>query len=348
LYLQLAKYCSGKTKNIELNPFMKQNTIRIGVMGCANIAGRSVIPAIQQVPQLQLAAVASRTQQKADEFATRFGCKAVVGYDELLHEDIDAVYMPLPTGLHEEYIIKCLEAGKHVFAEKSLAMNGASAERMVALARQKGLVLMEDFMFEYHSQHRYLLNLLAEGVIGTIRNFRATFCFPPLPAGNFRYDMAVGGGGLLDAGAYTLKAAQLVIGGQLDLLGSAMFIDPNTDADIAGNAQLVSNGQVGIQLAWGFDHFYQCGYEILGTKGKITTNRSFTPAASFQPTLRMETPGDVQEMLLDADNHFVNILTAFAGFISTGNHEIPIAAVQQQAQLAEAVRSKSVRYAFNQ
>ena len=111
--------------------------IRIGVMGCAAIAKKSVIPAILALPeQFELVAIASRTSEKAEEFAALFGCEAVTGYDYLLQLDIDAVYIPLPTGLHEEWINKALLAGKHVYAEKSIASSFDSAKSMVENAKK--------------------------------------------------------------------------------------------------------------------------------------------------------------------------------------------------------------------
>lgn len=117
--------------------------IRIGVMGCAGIAQRYMIPAILDTQDLELVAVASRTLEKAKAYADRFGGDAVEGYENLLNRrDIDAVYVPLPTGLHEQWILLALQMGKHVFAEKSLAMNVVSAQRMLNLAKENGLVLM--------------------------------------------------------------------------------------------------------------------------------------------------------------------------------------------------------------
>ena len=89
--------------------------MNIGVLGCANIAMRSVIPAIKSIPDFNLIAVASRSIEKANEYADKFQCEAVVGYDNLIsRKDIDALYVPLPTGMHLEYVIKALENGKHV------------------------------------------------------------------------------------------------------------------------------------------------------------------------------------------------------------------------------------------
>ncbi len=107
---------------------MKKGEIRIGILGCANIAKRSTIPAIKQLPdKFNLIGLASRNKSKADEFSSQFECEAIYSYQELIDRtDIDAIYIPLPTGLHKEWIIKALQAGKHVYAEKSIAISGRS------------------------------------------------------------------------------------------------------------------------------------------------------------------------------------------------------------------------------
>ena len=122
--------------------------IRIGVLGCANIAQRSMIPAIRQlVKHFVLIGIASRDVVKAAEFAAEFACKSYGSYDELVESsDVDALYIPLPTGLHKKWIDRALAAGKHVYAEKSIALCEADAQEIVARARANSLVLMEGFM----------------------------------------------------------------------------------------------------------------------------------------------------------------------------------------------------------
>ena len=107
--------------------------IRIGILGCANIAHRSMIPALLSIPdKFEVVAVASRTLEKASAFAQDFGCEAIAPYEAMLErKDIDALYIPLPTGLHKEWINKALCAGKHVYAEKSIAFSLADAEEMI-------------------------------------------------------------------------------------------------------------------------------------------------------------------------------------------------------------------------
>jgi predicted dehydrogenase len=110
--------------------------IRIGILGCAEIARRSMIPAILSLrDRFELVAVASRDRAKAEAFASRFDCRAVVGYEPLLRPElVDAVYVPLPSGLHPEWVGRALETGLHVYAEKSLALRFEQAREMVSQA----------------------------------------------------------------------------------------------------------------------------------------------------------------------------------------------------------------------
>ena len=130
------------------------NQINIGILGCATFADRLVIPAINSSDNFNLVAIASRSYKKAKSFASKFGCEAIDGYQGLIdRDDIDAVYIPLPIGLHQEWVISCLENGKHVLCEKSLAPDYRTVKAMVDTARRRSLVLIENFMFAFHSQH---------------------------------------------------------------------------------------------------------------------------------------------------------------------------------------------------
>ena len=105
--------------------------ISIGVLGCANIAQRYIIPSICESNSFQLVGVASRSEEKADFFASTFNTKAFYNYESLLELDLDAVYIPLPNGLHYEWIKKALKKNIHVLVEKSLA------RRITELWRQR-------------------------------------------------------------------------------------------------------------------------------------------------------------------------------------------------------------------
>ncbi len=314
--------------------------LAIGVLGCANIAQRSVIPAILSIPNFNLLAIASRTAEKAFQFSTQFGCKAVVGYQELIdRKDIDAIYMPLPTGLHEEWVIKTLEAGKHVLVEKSLSMSYKSAQKMVDLAKKKGLLIMENFMFLYHHQHQFVKQLITDGKIGELRCFRSSFGFPPLSPDNFRYNTTLGGGALLDAAAYTIKASQLFLGNNLTVQASTLNYSNNVD--IFGGAFLTNpNNQIS-EIAFGFDNFYQCNYELWGSKGKIIAQRAFTPAPNFKPTITLEQQGEVFNFEINEENHFINILNEFKRCIFENDKNDKYVEILNQSRLIQELRDKS-------
>lgn len=319
--------------------------IGIGVMGCANIAQRSVIPAILNLShKYELKAIASRNAEKAQLLTSQFNCTPVTGYDSLLQrEDIDAVYMPLLTGLHKEWITKALLAGKHVFAEKSLALDYNTARELVELAKAKGLLLMENFMFRYHSQHAAVWEILQNKHIGEIRLFRSQFGFPPLDKSNFRYDKTIGGGALLDAGAYTLRGAQWFLGNDLEVLSAVLYIDPQRDVDIYGNMTLRNKSGIVAQLSFGFDNFYQCNYEFWGSTGRLIANKAFTPRSNEKPGITVQKANETENLEMPADNHFVNILDEFYVSIISNKHIEHLEDILNQSKLLDNIRNTSIK-----
>jgi len=322
--------------------------MNIGVLGCANIAMRSVIPAIKSISDFNLIAVASRTIEKANEYAEKFQCDAMEGYDNLIsRKDIDALYIPLPTGMHLEYVVKALENGKHIIAEKSLGMNYTEVEAMVNLAKEKNLLLMENYTFEYHSQHKFVSDLINNNEIGELRLFRSSFGIPPLSKNNFRYNKSLGGGSLLDAAGYPIKAAQMFLGYDIMVKASNLFIDKSLDVDIFGSAYLSGNTSIAAEIGFGFDNFYQCNYEIWGSKGKITALRAFTPQPDYSPRIVLEKDNHRQEFPVPADNHFVNILKEFIRAIKEKDFELHYNKLLNQAKLQEEIRLLSTKNFIN-
>lgn len=285
-------------------------------MGCAAIAERSVIPAILQLTNdFELIAVASRTQEKATIFSKNFNCEAIVGYANLLErEDIDAIYLPLPSGLLHEWIPRCLNAGKHVYAEKSIALDPTVALEMVTLAKKKELALMEGFMFQYHSQHVQIKELIERDEIGEVRHFSSSFGFPPLEDGNFRYNSRLGGGALFDAGAYPVRAAYFLLGDEIQIAGATLQRIDNSS--LFGSAYFHGPNGIGASISFGFDNFYQCNYTFWGSKGKLTAERAFTPRPDVKPRIFIENNDGTKVLEADADNHFEKALIEFKSAIT--------------------------------
>ena len=318
------------------------SVLRIGVMGCSSFAQRAMMPALQECDAVELVCVASRTKEKAEEVAQEFGCEAVVGYSALLmRNDVDAVYMPLPSGLHEEWCTKALEAGKHLLVEKSFAENHRSAHQMLSLARNKNLLIFENFQFQTHSQWASIKNYMNSGELGDVHLVRATFGFPPLPKDNFRWNKELGGGALLDTGAYMTKVSQLLLGTGLEVLGASLKEDSEMGVDIYGEATFRNSAGQVAQVAFGFDYFYQCRVELLGTKGKLSTNRVFTAPPGFKPTLLIEKQVEAEEIKLPTDNHYVNMWRWFASEVRSDDFSTHWEILLDQARLLDEVRTKS-------
>jgi xylose dehydrogenase (NAD/NADP) len=128
--------------------------VRWGVLGNANIARKALLPAIQDAINAKTVAIAStsgRTKETAKQFCIE---KSYNGYEALLNDpDIDAVYIPLPNGLHAEWGIKAAEAGKHVLCEKPAALAADEAAKMIKACRKHHVLFMEAFMYQFHPQH---------------------------------------------------------------------------------------------------------------------------------------------------------------------------------------------------
>jgi dTDP-3,4-didehydro-2,6-dideoxy-alpha-D-glucose 3-reductase len=297
---------------------MEPARIRVGVMGVAKIARRSVVPALLQcADRFELVAAASRDEAKARQFAGEFGCQPVTGYAELLaRDDIDAIYMPLPTGLHAEWVGRAIAAGKHVYAEKSFASTASQTETLIAAAQARSVAVMEGYMFLYHRQQAVVADWLQQGLIGELRHFHGSFGFPPLPADDFRYDEAIGGGVLMDAAGYPLRAAFHLLGDGLSVQGASVRRCPQRGSSLWGSAFLARADGVGASIAFGFDNHYQCRYELWGSKGKLVAERAYTPGPTFAPLLTLETADGRRELAVEPDNHFVGAWLAFAQAIT--------------------------------
>lgn len=316
--------------------------LRIGILGCADIARRRMLPAMADNPDVEPAAIASRNAATARETARPFGCRPVHGYDALLaRDDIDAVYIPLPAALHAPWTERALHAGKHVLAEKPLTLDAERTRALTRLADRHALVLMENVMFVHHPQHRTVRELVAQGAIGRLHGLQATFTVPRLPPGDIRLRADLGGGALWDTGVYPVRAALYFLGEDLQVTGATLTCDPDHAVDIAGTALLHSPQRVTAQLAFGLDHGYRSAYELRGSEGRITVERAFTPPADHRPQIRLERATTTEHLPLDADDQVANTLTAFAHAVRT--HSTTDPASLHQANLLQTIRHHAVR-----
>src|SRR5579883_2199538 len=191
----------------------KERPLRWGILGCARITRRGLIPGIRASSRGTLRALASRDGLTARAWADEFKVpKAYSSYQEVLNDpEVDAVYIPLPNELHREWVFAAANAGKHVLCEKPLALNSSEAREMVVHCRDRRVVLMEAFMWRHQPRTAAVRRLLAEGMIGELRLIRSSFSFS-IDANDWRLDPGRGGGALWDVGCYGVSTARLFAG----------------------------------------------------------------------------------------------------------------------------------------
>lgn len=190
--------------------------LRIGILGAARIAPAAMIRPAQSSDEVEVVAVAARDAERARAFASKHGVPRVAGsYQELVDDpDIDAVYNPLPNGLHGRWTLAALAAGKHVLCEKPFTANAAEARTVVEAAERAGVVVMEAFHYRYHPLFARTRHLLDDGAVGTVRHVETWLCFPLLKANDIRWQLALAGGALMDCGCYTLHMLRHLAGAE--------------------------------------------------------------------------------------------------------------------------------------
>jgi predicted dehydrogenase len=263
---------------------MQNPPLRIGILGCANIA-RLFTRDVAASPAVRVVAVASRDAAKAEAFARDFSIpRAHAGYEALLADgDVDAVYVPLPNSLHAEWAIRCAESGRHVLCEKPLAVGAAEAQAMFDAARRNAVMLLEAYPYWFQPQTGDLVALLAKGAIGELRSMQASFGFSLPAAGNIRLDPTLGGGGLLDAGCYPLSLIRLVMGSAPERVRADATYGPS-GVDVSLMATLFWADGRRAQLSCAMDASLHRQAQIVGTRGTIETEYlNHTSAAPGHP-----------------------------------------------------------------
>ncbi len=191
---------------------MVPNKVRWGVLGVAHIATGKVIPAMQKGAWTEVAAIASRHRQKAEDAARALGiAKAYGSYEDLLADpEIEAVYNPLPNHLHVPWTLKAAEAGKHVLCEKPLSLTVEEAKSLLAARDRAKVKVGEAFMVRTHPQWLRARELIRSGRIGRLRSILGFFSYFNRDAANIRNVPEYGGGALMDIGCYPITTSRFM------------------------------------------------------------------------------------------------------------------------------------------
>lgn len=227
----------------------------------------------------------------AEGMRCEWGGEVWRGYGAVLADpSVDAVYLPLPPGLHAAWGRAALLAGKHLLMEKPFTTSLAETECLVSLARERGLAVHENYMFAFHPQLAFALSLIGEGRIGESRLYRVDFGFPRRSKGDFRYVRAMGGGALLDCGGYALKLASMLVGPGARVACASMSPDPESDVDLSGSATVHGPGGTA-QVAWSMAADYRCSLDVWGSEGSLSTGRILTAPTGLVPEFTISRNG---------------------------------------------------------
>ena len=185
---------------------MTEKMLNWGFLSTSDI-NKALIPPLRESKRNRLAAVASRSLEKAESYARQWKIpKAYGSYEALLASpEIDIIYNALPNHMHAEWTIKAVEAGKHVLCEKPFALSVDEVDAMEAAAMKNGKTVAEAFMYRHHPQTLKVKELLDGGMLGKIKLLRGSFTIQFTRENNYRVDPKMGGGALWDIGCYPLS-----------------------------------------------------------------------------------------------------------------------------------------------
>ena len=192
------------------------DVLRIGTLGAARITPLALVKPAKAFPEVEVVAVAARDRARGEKFATKHGVATVHDHYEALIADpgIDAIYNPLPNGLHGRWTIAALEAGKHVLCEKPFTANAQEAQQVADVAaKHPELVVMEAFHYRYHPLVPRLLEIIATD-LGPVHRIETRMCIPLPMKSDIRFQLDLAGGALMDTGCYAIHQLRTLAGAE--------------------------------------------------------------------------------------------------------------------------------------
>ena len=281
--------------------------------GIAYASPKEWFDEVREIEQNEIDEQQERERLKAQSFIDAYGGCLYNSYQSIIESaEIDAVYIPLPPALHYRWAKLALECGKHVFVEKPSTTSLADTETLVKIASEKALALHENYMFIFHDQLRTIDEIVKSGEIGDVRLYRISFGFPRRTQNDFRYNKKLGGGALLDAGGYTMKYADYLLGETAKIVASQVNYISGFEVEMFGSATMVNDEGLTAQLAFGMDNDYKCEIEIWGSQGTLISNRILTAPAGLTPTYTIKKNQIIETRNLPSDDAFLKSIQRFS------------------------------------
>ena len=293
--------------------------MQIGVLGAARIAPPALIKPARENSDVVVAAVAARDVSRGRAFAAKHGIARVHdSYETLLADpDIDAVYNPLPNGLHGKWTRAALAAGKHVLCEKPFTANAAEAREIAELAAQSDRVVMEAFHYRYHPLTLRIEEIIASGELGKLQRVEAALCFPLPRSSDIRYNYSLAGGATMDAGCYAIHMVRTFGGSTPEVVSAQPKLrDPEIDRAMTAEVRFAEGHTGRIRCSMWSARLLDISAHVVGDQGELRALNPVLPQMFHRLSVRSAAGKRVERFPRRAS--YAYQLDAFAGAVLRG------------------------------
>ena len=267
--------------------------LRIGTLGAAKIAPTALLKPAKTVPEVAVVAIAARDRARAEKMAGKHGIPTVHDtYEQVVNDpNVDAIYNPLPNGLHGKWTIAALEAGKHVLCEKPFTANAEEAEGVTAVAQRSGRVVMEAFHYRYHPLVDRLLEIIASGELGDIQRIETRMCFPLPLFNDIRYQLDLAGGALMDAGCYAVHQLRTLSGAEPEVTSAvAKCKSPEVDRYTKAEMKFADGRTGSIETSMWSHKLFSMGGNVTGSLGELAITNMTGPQYFHRVVVKTRDP----------------------------------------------------------
>ena len=266
--------------------------IKWGILGTADIARWATIPGMKKSEYCELYAIAGRNEKKANEFKDEFGFKkAYVGYDQLLADpEVQAIYIPLPNDIHCEWVVKALNAKKHVLCEKPLAMNADEVKKMFDAAKANNVILMEAYAYLHSPYVESLKKDVESGIIGKV-DFIDTAFVTQGYAEDFRLHKEFGGGAMYDLGCYCTTMILSLIDSDVSFLNASAEFEGGVDHLTTAVMKFENGARASFTVGMVLDRTSNSRFDRLyihGSKGCIKSDVEYNQEGELKYTIHSQ------------------------------------------------------------
>jgi predicted dehydrogenase len=293
--------------------------VQIGVLGAARIAPPALIKPAKANADVVVAAVAARDVSRAQAFAAKHGIPRVHdNYEAVLADpDLDAVYNPLPNGLHGRWTRAALAAGKHVLCEKPFTANAAEAREIAELAAKSDRIVMEAFHYRYHPMALRIEEIIASGELGKLKRVEAALCFPLPKFSDIRYNYSLAGGATMDAGCYAVHMVRTFGGSTPEVVSAqAKLRDPRVDRAMTAELRFAEGHTGRIRCSMWSSHLLEISARVVGDQGELRALNPVMPQAYHRLSIRSSAGKRVERFPRRAS--YAYQLDAFAAAVLRG------------------------------